>query len=507
MALQARGEVESASPQARDARALHGQGREGALPRRARNTVSIDAEERRKQWVDQAPDRVRTHARAHARLARRLHLHQGDGRARRRGPRARARPQPVDRAAVDHRVGPRAPVARMDRRLQDGRPDHPRLRHGPDPGVPRHPRGHRRPDPGRLRRERDPGGGRDAAARRASPPTTTCRAATGTRCASSSSTSTSASTSRRIRCPSAAAASTSVPTWDFPGNLKVEKMLRRAETFVDLAEKVVTHMPKSKTMRDAVNRVDRDKARVDFIERYSDLYGMYTETEVVYTDARVQSLWGSLSAGGPGALPVRCRRARLEVLPAGRALPGRDAEPARALAEGPREADGEDPPARRHRAGGVRHGGHDHLLQRGRVLRVGAVRRPDDRGLAGRARERVRPDPRLPADRPSRSRRLPADVLPALRGRERRGRRRAGAAPRGRVHAAEGLARGCPADPRAPGRRPPHGHDHGGGRAVRATVRAAVRHPDRRRAGGARRALHRVHERSRRWSGRRAPRG
>ena len=85
-----------------------------------------------------------------------------------------------------------------------------------------------------------------------------------------------------------------MPTWEFPGNLKVEKMLRRAETFVDLAEKVVTHMPKSKTMRDAVNRVDRDKARVDFIERYSDLYGMYTETEVVYTDARVQSLWGSL---------------------------------------------------------------------------------------------------------------------------------------------------------------------------------------------------------------------
>ena len=31
-------------------------------------------------------------------------------------------------------------------------------------------------------------------------------------------------------------------------------------------------------------RVDRDKARVDFVERYSDLYGMYTETEVVYTD-------------------------------------------------------------------------------------------------------------------------------------------------------------------------------------------------------------------------------
>ena len=72
-------------------------------------------------------------------------------------------------------------------------------------------------------------------------------------------------------------------------------MLRRAERFTDLAEKVVTHLPKSKTMRDAVTRVDRDKARVDFVKRYSDLYGMYTETEVVYTDERVVALWSGLS--------------------------------------------------------------------------------------------------------------------------------------------------------------------------------------------------------------------
>ncbi|HTG46789.1 MAG TPA: HAD-IB family hydrolase [Actinomycetota bacterium] len=86
-----------------------------------------------------------------------------------------------------------------------------------------------------------------------------------------------------------------VPTWDFPGNLHVERLLRRAERFTDVAEQVVTHLPKSKTMRDAVARVDRDKARVDFVKRYSDLYGMYTETEVVYTDERVVRLWGELS--------------------------------------------------------------------------------------------------------------------------------------------------------------------------------------------------------------------
>ena len=86
-----------------------------------------------------------------------------------------------------------------------------------------------------------------------------------------------------------------VPDWDFPGNLTVERMLRRAERFTDIAEQVVTHMPKSKAMRDSVRRVDRDKARVDFVKRYSDLYGMYTETEVVYTDDRTFALFESLS--------------------------------------------------------------------------------------------------------------------------------------------------------------------------------------------------------------------
>jgi fatty acyl-CoA reductase len=94
-----------------------------------------------------------------------------------------------------------------------------------------------------------------------------------------------------------------VPDWNFPGNLKVERMLRRAERFTDIAEQVVTHLPKSKTMRDTLNRVDRDKARVDFVKRYSDLYGMYTETEVVYTDDLTLSLFESLSEGDKASFP------------------------------------------------------------------------------------------------------------------------------------------------------------------------------------------------------------
>ncbi len=87
-----------------------------------------------------------------------------------------------------------------------------------------------------------------------------------------------------------------VPEWSFPGNLKVERLLKSAEKLVDYADKVVTHLPKSKKMRDLVTRVDRDRGRVEFIRRYADLYGAYTEAEVIYTDDRTMELYRGLSA-------------------------------------------------------------------------------------------------------------------------------------------------------------------------------------------------------------------
>jgi fatty acyl-CoA reductase len=85
-----------------------------------------------------------------------------------------------------------------------------------------------------------------------------------------------------------------VPEWKFPGNLNVERRLKTAERLVDVADKVVTHLPKSKRMRELVARVDRDKGRVEFVRRYADLYGAYTEAEVIYTDDRTLALFESL---------------------------------------------------------------------------------------------------------------------------------------------------------------------------------------------------------------------
>ena len=349
MALQARRDVEAQSrkPEMLEhfmAKAAKEHSRAGPT------TVSVDAEERRKAWVDK---RLIEYGRMRARTLGWPDVYTFTKAMGERAVEELAHERglpPVDRPPVDHRVRARAPVAGVDRRLQDGRPDHPRVRAGADPGVPRHPGGDRRPDPGRLRRERDP---RRRGARRsppASPPTTTCRAATGTRCGSSSSTSTCASTSRRIRCPSAAAASTRCRRGTFPGNLKVERMLRRAEKLTDLAEQVVTHLPKSKAMRDAVTRVDRDQARVDFVKRYSDLYGdVHRDRGRLHGRACGSLCRVAHAARTSERFPFDAGDARLEVLPAGRALPGGDAEPARAVAPRSRDADGPDPSARRHR--------------------------------------------------------------------------------------------------------------------------------------------------------------
>jgi HAD superfamily hydrolase (TIGR01490 family) len=94
-----------------------------------------------------------------------------------------------------------------------------------------------------------------------------------------------------------------VPEWTFPGNASVERLLRRAERLTDVAERIVTHLPKSTAMRDAVRRVDRDKQRVDFVRRYSDLYGAYTEAEVIYTDDVAMALFASLSTGDRARFP------------------------------------------------------------------------------------------------------------------------------------------------------------------------------------------------------------
>ena len=86
-----------------------------------------------------------------------------------------------------------------------------------------------------------------------------------------------------------------VPEWDFPGRRRVERRLRTGERLLDAVDRVVTRLPRSRRTRDLVRKVDRERGRLEFVRRYADLYGAYTEIEVIYTDDRALALHRSLS--------------------------------------------------------------------------------------------------------------------------------------------------------------------------------------------------------------------
>ncbi|HEX9235767.1 MAG TPA: HAD-IB family hydrolase, partial [Actinomycetota bacterium] len=59
-------------------------------------------------------------------------------------------------------------------------------------------------------------------------------------------------------------------------------------------DRVVSRLPRSNRVRGWVRTVDRTRGRLEFVRRYADLYGAYTETEVIYTDDLTLDLFRGL---------------------------------------------------------------------------------------------------------------------------------------------------------------------------------------------------------------------
>ena len=269
----------------------------------------------------------------------------------------------------------------------------------------------------------------------------------------------------------------------------------------------MTHLPKSKLMRDAVRRLDRDKAQVDFVKRYSDLYGMYTETEVVYTDDRTFALYASLSEQDKAMFPFDAAMIDWKYYLKDVHSPA-VTQSLRELSR--RDRDRPKVQIREREQPVVAVFDMEGTIITSNVVESYVWTRMADlraRRVAKGARERLQPDPRLPADRSARPRRFPADVLPPLRRRERRGDRSPGGGSRRRVHAAEDERGLDPAGARASRGGASHDPDHRGGGAVRAAARAAVRRGDRRRAAGEGRALHGLYVAATAGRARRGPHG
>jgi HAD superfamily hydrolase (TIGR01490 family) len=87
-----------------------------------------------------------------------------------------------------------------------------------------------------------------------------------------------------------------VPSWEFPGARRVERMLRTGERALSVAQRALLSAPATPRTRRWQGDLHREQGRLEFLRRYADLYGVYTEAEVIYTDARLLALHRALPA-------------------------------------------------------------------------------------------------------------------------------------------------------------------------------------------------------------------
>jgi HAD superfamily hydrolase (TIGR01490 family) len=85
-----------------------------------------------------------------------------------------------------------------------------------------------------------------------------------------------------------------VPTWEFPGSRRVGRMLRNGERALNVAQQALLAGPSNKRTRRWQDDLTREKDRLEFLKKYAELYGVYTEAEVIYTDSRLLALHRSL---------------------------------------------------------------------------------------------------------------------------------------------------------------------------------------------------------------------
>lgn len=85
-----------------------------------------------------------------------------------------------------------------------------------------------------------------------------------------------------------------VPVWKFPGQRSVERLLRTGERATGFAEQALLKLPANERTRDWMTKVHRKQRELEFLRKYSDLYGVYTEAEVIYTDDRLLALHETL---------------------------------------------------------------------------------------------------------------------------------------------------------------------------------------------------------------------
>jgi len=85
-----------------------------------------------------------------------------------------------------------------------------------------------------------------------------------------------------------------VPEWPFAGARAAEAKLRGGERVASAAGKVLEHAPRSQKVRRWAEEFDRFEARIGFLRRYADIYRAYTKAELVYVDDATKALYDAL---------------------------------------------------------------------------------------------------------------------------------------------------------------------------------------------------------------------
>jgi len=86
-----------------------------------------------------------------------------------------------------------------------------------------------------------------------------------------------------------------VPAWSFPHPGAVERALRRRELAVDVADRTVSRLPANDRTRGWMSSLATARRDLNTLRKFTSLYQPYTQTEVIFDDARTRALHAALA--------------------------------------------------------------------------------------------------------------------------------------------------------------------------------------------------------------------
>jgi phosphoserine phosphatase/nucleoside-diphosphate-sugar epimerase len=86
-----------------------------------------------------------------------------------------------------------------------------------------------------------------------------------------------------------------VPSWRFPGGLRIERRLASQERRVELANSAISRLPSNRRTRSWAARVQRRESELETLRGFANLYRAYVQTEIIFDDTHTRALLATLS--------------------------------------------------------------------------------------------------------------------------------------------------------------------------------------------------------------------